>query len=69
MGQIVLIALVRLYQRAISPFMGPACRYYPSCSEYAVATIRQDGVLRGGWRAMRRLGRCHPFAGGGLDLP
>jgi len=49
--------------------LGPACRYYPTCSDYAVAVIRSDGAWRGSWRALKRLAGCHPFGGGGLDLP
>ena len=62
-------ALIRAYQLGISPWLGPACRFHPSCSEYARIAIERDGVWRGGLRALRRLGRCHPLGGGGLDLP
>jgi putative membrane protein insertion efficiency factor len=64
-----LIALIRSYRFAISPWLGSACRFEPSCSRYAVAVIERDGALRGGWRALRRISRCHPFGGGGVDLP
>lgn len=61
------VAPLRLYQRLISPALGPRCRYYPSCSEYAVQAIREFGILRGlvlaGWRLLR----CNPFSHGGLD--
>jgi putative membrane protein insertion efficiency factor len=59
--------LIRLYQWVISPLLPPACRFYPSCSEYARQAIERFGVLRGGWLALRRLARCHPFHPGGLD--
>jgi putative membrane protein insertion efficiency factor len=62
-------ALIRAYQTLVSPWLGPACRFHPSCSEYARIAIERDGAWRGGLRALRRLGRCHPFGGGGLDLP
>ena len=63
----VLIALVRLYQRLISPLLPPACRFYPSCSAYAVEALRRHGALRGSWLTVRRLSRCHPFCEGGVD--
>lgn len=59
--------LIQLYQVALAPIMGPACRYEPSCSAYAKLAIERYGVLRGGWLALRRLLRCHPFAGCGTD--
>jgi len=68
-GQRLLIALVRLYQGTLSPLIGPACRYYPSCSQYAIEVVARDGVRRGGVRALRRVLRCAPLRGGGLDLP
>ncbi len=62
----VLLAL-RFYQRVISPWTAPSCRYYPSCSQYAVTAIERHGVARGGWLALRRLARCHPWTPGGVD--
>jgi uncharacterized protein len=63
----LLIAPIRLYQRFISPAFGPRCRYYPTCSEYAVQSIRELGPVRGtilaGWRVLR----CNPFSHGGVD--
>ncbi|HEY6771069.1 MAG TPA: membrane protein insertion efficiency factor YidD [Solirubrobacterales bacterium] len=63
----LLIAPIRLYQRFISPALAPRCRYYPSCSEYAVEAIRELGPIRGlilaGWRLLR----CNPFSHGGFD--
>ena len=64
-----MIALVRGYRFAVSPWLGSACRYHPSCSQYAVAVIERDGVLHGGMRALWRLARCNPLGRGGLDLP
>lgn len=55
------IALIRLYQLCISPWLGANCRFEPSCSEYALAALRGHGLLRGCWLASRRLLRCHPF--------
>ncbi|QVQ50505.1 membrane protein insertion efficiency factor YidD [Spiractinospora alimapuensis] len=63
----VLIVPVRGYQRFISPVLPPTCRFYPSCSAYAVQALRAHGALRGLWLTVRRLARCHPFHKGGLD--
>jgi uncharacterized protein len=63
----LLIGLVRLYQRLISPLLPPSCRFYPSCSAYAVEALRRHGAVRGSWLTVRRLGRCHPFHPGGID--
>ncbi|WP_277997694.1 membrane protein insertion efficiency factor YidD [Thermanaeromonas sp. C210] len=62
-----MILLLRFYQRCISPFMGARCRFYPSCSEYASQAVAKHGVWRGGWLALKRLGRCHPWHNGGYD--
>jgi len=62
-----LVLLVRLYQVGLSPLLPPACRYYPSCSAYAVEALEKHGALRGGWLALRRIARCHPFRPGGFD--
>lgn len=64
----VLVALIRLYQRLISPLLPPACRFYPTCSQYARDAIAAHGAVRGGWLALRRLGRCHPLNPGGVDF-
>lgn len=61
------VTVVRAYQLALSPFAGGACRFEPSCSEYAAEAIETHGLLRGSWLALRRVARCHPFAEFGLD--
>ena len=61
------ILFVRAYQVTLSPFLGGQCRYYPSCSAYAIEALQRHGALRGGWLAIRRIGRCHPFRPGGFD--
>lgn len=61
------IVLLAAYQRVVSPLLGPNCRFHPSCSRYAIEAVGAHGVLRGGWLALRRLSRCHPFHEGGLD--
>jgi hypothetical protein len=62
-----LLAILWIYRRFVSPALPPACRYYPSCSQYAEEAIRAHGPLRGTWLAARRLLRCHPYAPGGPD--
>lgn len=62
-----LIGLISAYRKLISPLLAPRCRFYPSCSAYALEAVRVHGAGRGGWMAVRRLSRCHPFHPGGLD--
>jgi uncharacterized protein len=62
-----LMALVRAYQLALSPWFGNRCRYLPSCSDYALDALRGHGALRGSWLTIRRLGRCHPWGRSGYD--
>jgi uncharacterized protein len=63
----LLILFVRSYQVVLSPLLGGQCRYYPSCSAYAIEALEKHGALRGSWLAARRVGRCHPFRPGGYD--
>jgi uncharacterized protein len=63
----ILVGLVRGYQLFLSPLLPAACRYYPSCSVYAVEALERYGALQGGWLAIKRIGRCHPFRPGGFD--
>lgn len=63
----ILVYGVRFYQVALSPLLPATCRYYPSCSAYAVEALERHGALRGGWLAVRRIARCHPFHAGGFD--
>lgn len=66
--RLLFVALIRLYQLLISPLLPPACRFYPTCSQYAMIAITDHGVLRGGWLAVTRLARCNPWHPGGVDL-
>jgi hypothetical protein len=63
----VLVALLRAYQLVVSPLFGPRCKYYPTCSSYAIEAVRVHGALRGAGMATWRLLRCNPFSNGGLD--
>jgi uncharacterized protein len=63
----VLKILIRVYQIALSPLLGPNCRYYPTCSQYAIEAIETHGSLRGTWLAIKRISRCHPWHEGGFD--
>lgn len=63
----VVVLLLRAYKRLISPLLPPACRFYPTCSEYAAEAVANHGLLRGGWLALRRVARCHPYNPGGYD--
>lgn len=61
------ILLIRFYQRAISPHLGSNCRYTPTCSAYAIEALREHGLFRGAWLALRRILRCNPWGGSGYD--
>jgi len=66
-GQRAALAALRLYKILISPMFTGSCRYLPSCSDYAAEAVTRFGVIRGSWLAARRLARCHPLGGHGLD--
>ena len=61
------ILLIKLYQAVISPWLGPKCRYTPTCSQYAIEALKKHGVLKGLWLAVKRLSKCHPWGGHGYD--
>ena len=63
----MLIILIRIYQRCVSPLLGDVCRFSPSCSQYAVEALRKHGVFKGLWYTCCRLVRCQPFCKGGYD--
>lgn len=63
----IMLGMIAVYRRYVSPMLGPRCRFYPSCSCYAADAVRMHGAARGSWLAARRLLRCHPFHPGGFD--
>ncbi|RQP09553.1 membrane protein insertion efficiency factor YidD [Parapedobacter defluvii] len=63
----VFLVLIRAYQLLLSPMLGASCRYTPTCSQYAVEAIRKYGPFKGGWLAIKRIARCHPWGGHGHD--
>jgi putative membrane protein insertion efficiency factor len=63
----LLMLVLKAYRKVVSPIYGDVCRYYPSCSAYALGAVERHGALRGSWLTARRLGRCHPWAAGGVD--
>ena len=65
----ILIGMARVYQYTLGPILGRHCRCHPSCSAYFIAAVQKYGALRGTWRGMRRIGRCHPWNPGGYDPP
>lgn len=65
----LLFLIFRVYKNAISPYLPQACRYLPTCSEYAYMATRDHGIIRGAWLTLKRLMRCHPWGKHGIDYP
>lgn len=63
----VLVGLILLYKKMLSPLLPPSCRYYPTCSEYGMEAIKKHGPFKGGWLALKRILRCNPWGGHGHD--
>ncbi len=63
----VIVGVIRFYQRWVSGVTPAACRYWPTCSEYAIQAVERHGPVQGGWLTLRRIGRCHPWGGSGVD--
>jgi putative membrane protein insertion efficiency factor len=61
------ILLIKIYQYIISPILGPKCRFTPSCSNYALKAFKKYGIFKGGWLAVKRISKCHPWGGSGYD--
>lgn len=66
-GAVMLALPVRVYRAVFSPWVGYNCRYHPTCSAYALEALARHGAIRGGWLALRRIARCHPLGGSGID--
>lgn len=66
-GSRLLIALIRVYQRVISPLLGPHCRFHPTCSQYGIEALRRFGMVKGSWLTTKRILKCHPLNPGGDD--
>ena len=64
----LLIGIIKFYQKAISPFRPPSCRFMPTCSEYGLQSVRRFGAVKGGYLAIKRISKCHPFHAGGVDM-
>lgn len=65
--KLILIGIIKFYQKVISPLTPPSCRFYPTCSHYGLEAIEKHGALKGGWLTIRRISKCHPFHEGGFD--
>lgn len=63
----LVVGIIKFYRFAISPLFPPSCRFQPTCSKYAMEAIERFGVLKGGWMAIKRIGKCHPYHPGGYD--
>lgn len=61
------LGLIKLYQYIISPYLGPKCRYVPTCSNYAYEAFKKHGIFKGFWLSVKRISKCHPFGGHGYD--
>ena len=65
--KMIFIYLIKAYRMVISPLKPPSCRFYPTCSQYALTAVERYGPFRGGWMAIKRIFKCHPFHPGGID--
>lgn len=66
--KVILVEMIRFYQRYISKFTPPTCRFYPTCSHYGFEAINRFGPMKGSWLTLKRISKCHPFHPGGIDL-
>ncbi len=68
MMKYLLIGMIKFYQKAISPFRPPSCRFLPTCSQYGLEAVQRFGAIKGGYLAIKRISKCHPLHPGGIDL-
>lgn len=64
----ILLTFIRFYQYVISPLLPARCRFYPTCSQYGVVAVQRHGGIKGGWLTVKRICRCHPWGGSGVDF-
>lgn len=64
----LLIGMIKFYQKAISPYRPPSCRFLPTCSQYGLEAVQRFGAIKGGYLAIKRISKCHPLHPGGIDL-
>ncbi len=69
MLKILILKIIKFYQIFISPVFGKVCRFYPSCSQYSYIAVRKYGIVKGMWKGIKRILKCHPWNTGGVDLP
>jgi putative membrane protein insertion efficiency factor len=67
--QKIILMLIRFYQKAVSPHIGPRCKFYPTCSEYAILSIKKYGISKGSLKTVLRISKCNPLSKGGVDFP
>ena len=65
--KIIILSIIRFYRKFISPALPPSCRFYPTCSQYALTSVERFGTFKGSWLAVKRISKCHPFHPGGFD--
>ncbi len=65
--KLIILSVVKFYRKFISPALPPSCRFYPTCSQYALTSVERFGAMKGSWLAIKRISKCHPFHVGGID--
>lgn len=65
--KLLILSVIKFYRKFISPALPPSCRFYPTCSQYAMTSVERFGPIKGSWLAVKRISKCHPFHAGGID--